>query len=249
MMSRLLASAGLALGLALPAAAFDMSAMTDAERDAFRAEIRSYLLENPEVLLEAIQVLEDREAVAQAENDAALLQANAAEIFDDPDSWVGGNPDGDVTVVEFLDYRCGYCKRAHPEVLQLLESDGNIRYIVKEFPILGEQSVLASQFAIAVLRHEGGDAYAEANDELMNFRGNITKESLAGLSDEMGLDTAGVLAMMDDPEIERVIAENRQLAQTLAINGTPSFIFETEMLRGYAPLDAMQAVVAQVRAQ
>ncbi|HHI70877.1 MAG TPA: DsbA family protein, partial [Rhodobacteraceae bacterium] len=119
------------------AMATDIAEMTDSERDVFRSEIRDYLLENPEVLLEAISILEQRQADEQAGNDKALLQTNFNDIYNDGVSFVGGNPDGDITIVEFSDYRCPYCKRAHPEVADLLKSDGNIRFIYKEYPILG----------------------------------------------------------------------------------------------------------------
>ena len=136
--------------LATPAFGFDIASMSIAEREAFRAEVRAYLLDNPEVLTEAIDVLQGRQAEAAAQGDLALVKANAADLFEDGYSYVGGNPDGDLNVVEFLDYRCGYCKKAHAEVEALVETDGNIRYVVKEFPILGDQSVLS-------LRVEGPD--------------------------------------------------------------------------------------------
>ena len=112
----------LAATLALPAAALDLDEMSEAERAQFRAEVRAYLLDNPEVIMEAVELLQNREAQQQAQADLALVSDNAAEIFDDGYSWVGGNPDGDIVLVEFLDYRCGYCKRAHSEVAQLLET-------------------------------------------------------------------------------------------------------------------------------
>ena len=248
MTSRLLACAAMALGFCWPAAAFDIDSMTEAERDAFRSEIRAYLLDNPEVLMEAFDVIEAREAEALVAADAETLRENASEIFNDPDSWTGGNPDGDISVVEFLDYRCGYCRRAHPEVVELVSSDGGIRYIVKEFPILGEQSVLASQFAISVLRQEGGEAYAEVSDRLMTFRGEFTKDALSALSDEMGFDTASVLKSMDSDEVSSIIAKNQELARRLSIRGTPTFVFEREMIRGYAPIENMRLKVAELRA-
>jgi hypothetical protein len=130
---RLLAAV-MALGLAAmlaapPAAANPFEAMTVEEREAFRAELRAYLLENPEVLEEAIAVLEERRAQLQAEADIALVTANAEALFEDAGSWVGGNPEGDITVVEFIDYRCGYCRRAYQEVEELVATDGNIRFI------------------------------------------------------------------------------------------------------------------------
>ncbi len=233
----------LAAGMFLPAAA----EMSQAERDEFRAEVRSYLLENPEVLMEAIGVLEAREAAQAAVGDSQLVADNAAALFDDGVSYVGGNPDGDVTVVEFLDYRCGYCKRAHPEVAELLARDGDIRLIVKEFPILGEQSLLASRFAIATRNVAGDAAYSRMTDALMAMRGDVTEDSLLSLADEQELDGAAILLAMAEPEVEEVIAANRELAQRLKINGTPSFVFGDQMVRGYVPLDAMQQLVATVR--
>lgn len=233
--------------LALPAAAFDMSAMTEAERTDFRAEVRAYLMDHPEVLLEAINVLEERQAAEAAKGDGELLAANADAIFNDDHSWIGGNPDGDITVVEFLDYRCGFCKRAHPEVAELLKTDGNIRFIVKEFPILGEQSVLASRFAIAVKSVEGDDAYETAHNKLMTMRAEITEDSLSDLSEELGFDTPKVFEEMNSDAVRDIITENRMLGQRLNINGTPSFVFEDQLLRGYMPLDGMQQIVKDLR--
>lgn len=239
-----------ALGLAAtPLAAFDLEDMTDAEREAFRAEIRAYLLDNPEVLMEAIGVLEQRRAVAEAEAAEQMLQVNAQEIFDDGYSWVGGNPEGSFTIVEFLDYRCGYCRRAHPEVARLIEGDGDIRIIVKEFPILGEQSTLASKFAIATKIVAGDAAYGEVSDALMTLRADVTPASLRQLSDGLGLDTTAILSEMDSAEVNRRIAETRSLAQRLQINGTPSFVFEDQLLRGYVGLEEMQQIVAEIRAE
>lgn len=247
-MKQFLTAGLIALTTALPAAALDLSDMTEAERAAFRAEIRAYLLANPEVLMEAIGVLEDRQAAQEAQDDAALVQVNAESLFNDPTSWVGGNADGDVTVVEFLDYRCGYCKRAHPEVAELLGFDGNVRLVVKELPILGEQSVLASRFALAVREVEGDAAYKEIGDRLMNARFNITEDSLSNLSEEMGYATPDVFAAMNGEAVQNTIVQNRALAQRMAINGTPSFVFGDQLVRGYVPLDAMLEIVEEQRA-
>ena len=137
--------------LATPA----LAEMTPAERVAFRDEVRAYLLENPEVLVEAMTVLQDRQALAEADQDKAMLVTHKDALFADPGSWVGGNPDGDITVVEFMDYRCGYCRKAYDEIEELVKSDGNIRFILKEYPILGEESVTSSRFAVAVLQLAG----------------------------------------------------------------------------------------------
>ena len=242
-----LAAAAL-IGLSAPALAFDLTAMSDEEKAAFGEAVRGYLLENPEVLSEAIEVLNQRQASAEAENDKTLVQTNSDDIFQDGASYVGGNPDGDVTVVEFIDYRCGYCKKAHSEVKDLVAADGKIRYIVKELPILGEDSVVAARFAIAALQIAGPDAYATVNAGFYeSFRGEVTQDTLSAFARDLGLDPAPILAVMDAPEVTRVIADNHALAQRLQISGTPTFVMGGQMIRGYVPGAAMQAAVAEER--
>jgi protein-disulfide isomerase len=246
-MTRLIAaSLVLALSCAVPARA-DLTDMTPAERESFRAEVKAYLLENPEVLIEAMDVLTARQAELEAQNDAALLQKHAAEIFNDPASWVGGNPEGDITVVEFTDYRCGYCRKAYDEVAELVKSDGNIRFVVKEYPILGEESLISARFAIAV-RQVGGDAlYEKAHDALIRMRGDPTPDTLGKLARDLGLDPASILTRMDSEEVAAVIAANRALGEQLQINGTPTFVINDTMVRGYVPLDGMREIVKAQR--
>ncbi|OUD08650.1 disulfide bond formation protein DsbA [Marivivens niveibacter] len=238
----------LALGLASPALSTDLTAMSDTERDAFRAEIRAYLLDNPEVLMEAIGVLENRQAAAEAAADQQMAINNLDLIQNDPGSWVGGNPDGDITVVEFLDYRCGYCKRAFDEVEQLISTDGNIRLVIKEFPILGEQSTLASQFAVSVLQLHGDDTYKFVHDTLMTMRSDITPDVLSQIASTVGLDPAPIFEHMSSDEVTNVLRTNMELAQRLNISGTPTFVIEDELVRGYVPLDTMIAMVDAQRA-
>ncbi len=236
-----------AASLALPAAAMDLTELSDAERAQFRAEVRAYLMENPEVIMEAVDALREKEANAQAQADVDLVSVNAKAIFDDGYSWVGGNPEGDITLVEFLDYRCGYCKKAHDEVAKLLKKDGNIRLIVKEFPILGEQSVLASRFAVAVKQVAGDDSYKAMNDALMAFRGDVTPASLRRMASTFGLDMDAIEAVMDSDAVTQEIAETRALAQRLQITGTPTFVMKDELLRGYLPYDQMKALLDEKR--
>ncbi|WP_457648814.1 DsbA family protein [Profundibacter sp.] len=245
----ILAATLAATTLATPALATDIMDMSDSERDVFRAEIRDYLMENPEVLLEAINVLEQRQAEAEAVNDATLLQDNAEEIFNDGVSYVGGNPDGDVTVVEFSDYRCPYCKRAHKEVAQLLAQDDNIRFIYKEFPILGPDSLTAAQFAVAVLLQDGPEKYREVNNALMEMRGDPSEAALSAIANDHGLDPVSLLEAMKSSEVMQVIQANRALGQRLKISGTPTFIIGDQIVRGYLPLDNMQAAVEEARKQ
>jgi protein-disulfide isomerase len=248
MIRRTLPALALAAGLAAtPALAFDIDAMSDDERALFRDEVRSYLLENPEVIMEAVAVLERRQAAEQVANDGALVATNFEAIFNDGFSHIGGNPDGDITFVEFVDYKCGYCKKAFPELNELITQDGNIRIIYKEFPILGEESLLGSRFAISAKLVDGDEAYATLHDAMMTMRGNMTEASLSGLADGLGLDGAAIVAGMSDPQVDQIIGENHALAGRLQITGTPTFVMEDQLLRGYLPLDAMQQIVAELR--
>lgn len=246
-MKRLIATTALLGTLATGAFAQDLMPMTDEERALFRAEVRAYLLENPEVIMQAVEVLQNREAESQERADFELVAQNADALFNDGYSWVGGNPDGDIVLVEFLDYRCGYCRRAHSEVLELLESDGNIKWIVKELPILGDASVLASRFAVAVKQVSGDDSYAAVGDALMSFKGDITLPALRRLGNTFGLDMPAIEARMDSEEVTAEIMATRALADALRISGTPTFVMQDELLRGYLPLDQMRAIVEEKR--
>lgn len=217
--------------------------MTDEERAAFREEVKAYLLENPEVIVEAMTVLQDQEDQAAYQRDIQMLADNAEAIFRSPDDWAGGNLEGDITIVEFMDYRCGYCRKAYEDVEELVKSDGNIRFVLKELPILGEESLLSSQFAISVRLLHGDDAYKVAHDALIALRGEANQESLARLAQELGHDPAAVLAKMGSEEVKAVIAANHDLATLMEINGTPSFVIDQTMVRGYVPLDGMRQIV------
>lgn len=249
MKRHLTAALALLLALAAPASSLDLKSMSEAERAALHAEIRAYLLENPEVIMEAVAVLEKREAEQKGQLDKALVAANADALFNDSNSWVGGNPEGDITLVEFVDYRCGYCRKAHDEVAALLKSDGNIRMIVKDFPILGEASTQSARFAIAVRQIAGDDAYHAAGEALIRLKGQPTEAALTRLAETLGLDAKAVIARMEAPEVSAVITANHALGQKMQINGTPTFVMEDEMLRGYLPLEGMRALVAELRAK
>ncbi len=235
--------------LALPVQALDLDTMNPEQRGIFREEVRAYLLDNPEVIMEAVAVLEGRQAEQQTQADIALVQDNKNELFNDGFSWSGGNAEGDITLVEFMDYRCGYCRRAAPEVHDLLEFDGNIRFVIKEFPILGEESLLASRFAIATQKIAGEDAYKSMHDALIAFNGSITEPALSRISNSLGLNTDAILNHMNSDEVTEVIAANHALGQQLGISGTPSFVMDNQMLRGYVPLAGMQQIAADIRAQ
>ena len=246
----------LALTLGTAVQATDLSAMSDAEREAFRAEVRAYLLENPEVIFEAVDILRAREeaaAAAEAEQreelDAQLVVDNAEVLQNDGFSYVGGNPDGDITIVEFLDYRCGYCRKAHSELANLLEKDGNIRWVVKEYPILGQESVNSSRVAVATLQTHGPEAYLAMHNLLMNYSGPITEESVRYLADEIDADADKIIAAYDTPEVQQHIVQVQELGRTMRVSGTPTFVIGDMLVRGYLPPDNFAAAVAHAREQ
>jgi len=225
--------------------------MTDEARTALHAEFRAFLMQNPEVIFEAVAEFERRTASAQADMDGALVEINADEIFADGVSWVGGNPDGDVTLVEFMDYRCSFCRRSFPQMMQFVEADGNVRLIIKEFPILGPQSELMSRFAVAVHQIGGDDAYAEVHELLLDLTGDVTDSALQGIAVDLGLDGEAVMERMRAREVTEVLTRNRALAQRLQISGTPSFVMGLngtgEMLRGMLPAEELQRVADSLR--
>lgn len=238
----------LSLGAAVPAAAFDISKMSEAEKEAFGQAVRDYLMANPEVLVESINVLEERRLADESKNDRLLVETFKADLFEDGYSWIGGNPEGSLTVVEFIDYRCSVCRSVYAQVEDVVKADGDIRIIYKEFPILGEQSDLASRFAIAVKQIAGDEAYKKVHDALMTMRGNVTLESLSALAAETGVDAQAIIARMNTEEVTTVIRQNHQLAEKMRIAGTPTFVVGPEMLRG-APPQGLEAVVAEIRKQ
>lgn len=221
---------------ALPAQAFDIGNMTDQEQAAFGEAVRSYLLENPELVRDMSIALSERET-------AAAL----AEVENTDNVWVGGNPDGDVTIVEFADYRCSYCKQAHEELMALVKADGNIRLILRDFPVLGQESQLAALFAVAVLKTEGADAYKIVHDKLMGFRGNITEESLRNQATALNLDANAIFAALQSGPVFETLSENFDLAGRLDIQGTPGFVINGTIQPGYLPPEGMIAAVADAR--
>lgn len=237
---------GTTMALSAPAMAFDVTAMTDTEKAAFGQAVRDYLMENPQVLIESINVLESRQANDAAQGDLQLVQENSDALFNDDHSWVGGNPDGDLTMVEFIDYRCGVCRQFNDEVHEAIKEDGNIRLILKEFPILGEESTLSSRFAVSVHQLEGDEAYKKAHDGLMTMRVPATVESLRDLADDIGVNADAVIAHMDTDAVTGILQENFELGQTMSIQGTPTFVIGDQMLRG-VPRAGVAATIAQIR--
>lgn len=236
-----------AFALAPAAQAQDFANLSEAERADFNAAVRAYLLAEPEVLMEALDVLQSREQQNADARSKELLSGNKDVIANNPNDWAGGNLQGDITLVEFMDYRCGYCHKAYQDVEDLVKTDGNIRFVLKEFPVLGEQSVMAAQFTIALKQLHGDDAYKAAHDALFTMRGEISQESLTRILTTQKIDPAPVFEKMKSEDVQKVINENYELAQMFNINGTPSFILNDSLIQGYLPLEEMRKMVEASR--
>ena len=226
------------LTMTLPARADHLSA-DDIKELALEA-----ILENPGIIMDAVRILEQQQADAQAAQAAATLEQRRDLLERDPNAPVLGNPDGDVTVVEFFDYNCPYCRRAMDEVQALLDADPNIRLVYREWPILGEGSVFAARAALAS-RNQG--KYEEFHWALMGQAGRAEEASVLQIAAEIGLDIDLLLADMDAPEIDEHIQTTMALTQELGFNGTPSFVVGERLVPGFVERSVLSEYVNETR--
>ena len=211
----------------------------------FEKQARSYILDNPEVLIESVRQLEAREQAAAADELKTLIEERRDEIFNDPASPVLGNQAGDVTLVEFFDYNCPYCRKAAPQMAELQASDKQLRLVYKEFPILGPGSMFAARAALAS-RKQG--KYAEFHEAMMAHSGAIDESSTLEIARQVRLDIDQLRQDMQDPAIQDAIERNLALAGDLRINGTPSFVVGDEIVRGLTDLPTLKGLIAEARA-
>lgn len=231
--------------LLLASAAPAETSFSDAQKKEIGGIVRQYLLDNPEVLLEVSRELEARQQQTEAKQREEALKSSADELFRSPSDLVAGNPQGDVTMVEFFDYNCGWCKKGLPEVMSLLEKDKNLRLVLKEFPIFGGDSDYAAMAALASKRQ---NKYWEFHVALLAHEGKLTAAAVDEIATAKGLDLEKLKADMNAPEIAQVIAANQKLAEKLAISGTPAFVIDAQVVPGYLPADGLMAAIADVRA-
>jgi protein-disulfide isomerase len=212
------------------------------------ARVRELVLEtireNPEIVMEAVALLEKQQADAQAETQAEVLRSQRDLIERDPNAPVLGNPEGDVTVVEFFDYNCPYCRRVKPEVRALIEEDPNIRLVYREWPILGDGSVFAAKAALAA-RAQG--KYEEFHWAMMAIKGRAQEATVLRVAEEVGLDLEQLKKDMEAPEVAEHIATSMRLTQALGFNGTPSFVVGDALVPGFVEKDQLSELVSTAR--
>jgi protein-disulfide isomerase len=204
------------------------------------------LLANPELLREMGQLLEQKEKLAENEQRKGALASNAEQIFRDKTDYVAGNPKGNVTMVEFFDYNCGWCKKGFPEVLSIIESDKDLRFVLKEFPIFGEDSEYAARAAIAAIKQ---GKYWDLHMAMFQHEGKLAKDSVVEIAAGLGLNMEQLKQDMDDPATADILVRNRNLAESLAINGTPAFIIDDRLVPGYLPKTELASAINDVRAK
>jgi protein-disulfide isomerase len=234
-------AAAAALGILHGADAAEIDAK---QRQEIEAIIKDYLVRNPEVIRDAMQELERRQVVEAQALTKKKIGERAEEIYRSPDDLVLGNPSGKVTVVEFFDYNCGYCKRAIPEVKKLIESDADVRVVIKEFPILGPGSLYAARAALAS-RKQG--KYVEFHEALTELDGVKDETTVLQVAEQVGLDVDKLKTDMEDEAVSEVIRRNYSLAESLSINGTPSFVIDETLEPGFVQFDVLARHVATVR--
>ncbi|MGG5810066.1 DsbA family protein [Falsiroseomonas sp. CW058] len=238
---RWLALPVLALGLAGPALAQGFTAEQRAE---IVRILRDALRQDPAILREALQGLEEADQRDRAEARRAAIAQQGDALFRDAADPVKGNPRGDVTIVEFFDARCGYCKQMHPAMEALLRRDANVRVVLKDLPILGPASVVAARALLA--SHRQG-RYPAFQDALMALRVEPTEAVLRQQAERIGLDWARLRRDMDDPALQRRIEANLRLAQALGIEGTPALVIGETLVPGAVDLPALERLVAEAR--
>lgn len=210
--------------------------------------IRDYLVKNPDVIfMDALEIFQANEPVYTARRFAKLLDTGLRDpLYNSASDPAMGNADGDVVLVEFFDYNCGYCKRAAPELFDLVQKDGNVKLVMKEFPILSASSQTAAKAALASQKQ---GLYSEYHTAMIKYQGRVTDEVVFQVAEGVGLDIATLKSDMESSFVQEKLAQNAVLADQLGVNGTPAFMVGNTMLPGAVPAAQIQSAIALARAQ
>ena len=220
--------------------------MSDAQKKEVEAVVQDYILKNPEVLMRAIQTYQIKMQAAKHKQAKKNLTSLTSELSHNPGSPVIGNPAGDVTIVEFFDYSCGYCKRVFPTIQALLKEDGNIRYVLKELPILGPDSLFASQAALAVW-NTTPKKYLPFHAALMASRGRLNAEKIFAIADELGLNKIIITKSRKNELVNNELNKNAELSERLEITGTPAFVIGDQLSPGAIGMQEIKRMVTLAR--
>jgi protein-disulfide isomerase len=229
-----------------PTASETLNTFDPDQRRITEAIVRDYILRNPEIVLEAIQILQSREQAAEGERALHAIASNHDALRNNPTSPEAGNPDGDVTIVEFFDYACPYCRNAHPVLAQLVQDDPQVRIVYKEFPVLGEASIFAARVGIAV-HLLAPERYQTFHSAMLQARGRLSPDMAIQTAVEAGVDRVRLLEAIESDEVGQLINQNLQLAQAIGVNGTPGFLIGDTVVPGLIQIDQFKQLIAQAR--
>lgn len=239
---RILPAALLLVAVAASVPALAADGLTPSQKQAVEEVVRDYLKNHPEVLLDAINTLQAREEGAERVRVETAIKEKRAEIERSPGSPEAGNPDGTVTVVEFFDYQCGYCKRILPTMTEVLKSEAKVRWVFKELPILGPDSVIAARAALAAWKQDKGK-YLAFHTFLMGNKGPLGEDKIMSFAVEAGIDRERLKRTMADPTIEVELQRTMKLAKVLGINGTPAFVVGNQLVPGAVGLSDLKKLI------
>ena len=207
------------------------------QKNEIKKMIRNYILEYPEIIPEAVEVLRSRQNISRIKDSQNLL-------YNDGYSFVAGNKNGDVTLVEFYDYNCGYCKQVPDVLARLIEEDKNLKVIFKELPILAETSQFASVAAMASMKQ---GKFSKFHSAMMKNKRALTEDLILKIATDSGIDKAQLLIDMEDPKIEENIMKTKYLVQNIGISGTPGFVIGNQIIPGFIPYEKLKAIITKER--
>ena len=238
---------GVAAGVLIAAAPVSAQSLSDKQKDEVRTLIREYMLANPEIIQEAMTELERKQGEAEKVARTKALEQLAGALADSPRAIVVGNPKGDVTLVEFFDYNCSYCKKAMGDVKTLVQNDPKLRVVLRDFPVLGPDSVEASLAAVAAKNQFTGEKYWDFHQKVLESRGRIGKDRVFAVAKEMGADMARLQKDLESPETRAAVEETMRFADALRLQGTPAFVVGKEVIFGAVGLEPLKTAVASTR--
>ena len=209
--------------------------------------IKNYILDNPEIVIEAIELFQKKQSLNAIKKEKETIKSLSVELYDDTNSYFFGNENSKLKIVEFIDYNCGYCKKNHEIMMNILNKNNDIKYIIKELPILGESSLLASKFAINIYLVDGPKIYEKFYDKLMRHNSQLNFEILNKIAKKVGSSIKDFNSKLNVDSVNSVILKNLTLADKLSIDGTPTFIIDDNIFRGFISFDQLQEIIDNLR--
>ena len=223
------------------------SDFNNAKKNEINKLIKNYILDNPEIIIEAIEIFQKKQSFNAIKKEKEIINSLSSELYNDPNSYFFGNENSELNIVEFIDYNCGYCKKNHEVMMNIINANNDIKYIIKELPILGESSLLASKFAIIIYFVDGPKIYEKFYDSLMKHNSQLNFEVLNRIANKVGSSVIDFNSRINTDRVNNVILKNLTLADKLSIDGTPTFIIEDNIFRGFISFDQLQEIIDNFR--